>query len=68
MFDITRVKELNISSTLLTYIYFTLDIEATGYFPQMNWNKLNTFDHEFINNDISKVSNIFDHLVIKYDT
>ena len=68
MFDITKVKALNISSTLLTYIYYTLDIDATGYFPQMNWNELNTFDHEYLNNDISKVSNIFDHLVIKYDT
>ena len=69
MFDKNKVQALNLSSTLLTYIYFSMNphtYSTYGFIWQLNQTNqsIESLDKEFRNHPISNISDIFNYLAI----
>ena len=70
MFDKNKVQALNLSSSLLTYIYFSMNLHREsihGFTWQLykNNQSIESLDEEFRNHAVSNISDIFNHLAIK---
>ena len=70
MFDKNKVQALNLSSTLLTYIYFSMNphtYSTYGFIWQLNQTNqsIESLDKEFRNHPISNISDIFNYLAIR---
>ena len=70
MFDKNKVQALNLSSNLLTYIYFSLNPQTEsihGFTWQLyaNNQSIELLDEEFRNHPVSNISDIFNYLAIR---
>ena len=70
MFDKEKVQALNLSSNLLTYIYFSMNPHTAsifGFIWKLNQTNqsIESLDKEFQNHPISNNSNIFNYLAIR---
>ena len=70
MFDKHKVEALNLSSSLLTYIYFSMNPYTDsiyGFNWQLNENNISilSLDEEFRNHPVSNISDIFNYLAIR---
>ena len=70
MFDKKKVDDLNISSNLLTYIYFSMNPHTENIYTFL-WQlekhniSIKSLDEEFRNNPVSNISDIFNYLAIR---
>ena len=70
MFDKNKVQALNLSSSLLTYIYFSMNPHTEsiyGFTWQLyaNNQSIESLDEEFRNHPVSNISDIFNYLAIR---
>ena len=72
MFDKKKVQALNLSSSLLTYIYFSMNPHTEsiyGFTWQLYANNqsesIESLDEEFRNHPVSNISDIFNYLAIR---
>ena len=70
MFDKNKVQAFNLSSSLLTYIYFSMNPHTDaiqGFIWQLyiNNQSIESLDEEFRNHPVSNISDIFNYLAIK---
>ena len=70
MFDKNKVNALNISSNLLTYIYFSMNPHTENIYTfawQLDEHNISieSLDEEFRNNPVSNISDIFNYLAIR---
>ena len=71
MFDKNKVQALNLSSTLLTYIYFSMNPHTEsiyGFTWQLDLNNqsIESLDEEFRKHPVSNISDIFNYLAIRW--
>ena len=70
MFDKNKVQALNLSSNVLTYIYFSMNPHtesAYAFVWQLNEQNISieSLDEEFRNHPVSNISDIFNYLAIR---